>query len=150
MGDHEFKALIPELAAWNNGEGIEPRAWIECIGNYELAAGYSLIFWPRFIRLEGYVLREGFAEISLRGFERAGHRTQAIEAVMNHIHISDIHCNVPDPNEAQLRYLGRTLREIHEVKLRSDFPDLRFEVVFNDEPGLDLIDYELTFFQQES
>jgi len=148
MQNEDFNALIPELGEWNNGAGIDPRAWIECVGNYELAAGYSLVFWPRFVRFGDYVFRDGFSEGSVCGFENAtGGNPSAVEAVMNHVHIADIHCNASDPSEAQLRYLGRVLREIHRLKLRSDFPELQFEVVFNDEPGLDAIDYELTFWQ---
>jgi hypothetical protein len=70
----------------------------------------------------------------------------AVEAVMNHVHIADIHCNV-EATEAQLRYLGRVMRDIHDVKLRLDFPELRFAVSFNDEEGLDPIEYEMTFWQ---
>ena len=50
-------------------------------------------------------------------------------------------------SEAQLRYLGRVLKSVHEAKLARDFPDLAFEVVFNDEPGLDTESYELSFWQ---
>jgi hypothetical protein len=145
----DFTALIAELPKWNNGGGIEPQAWIECVGNYELAAGYSLLFWPRFVRFEDYVLREGFSVQSLRGFEEMTRNNRgAVEDVMNHIHIADIHCNV-EPTEPQLRYLGRVLKNIHAVKLQHDFPDLRFEVSFNDEAGLDLVDYQMTFWQAE-
>lgn len=144
-----FSALIPELSAWNDGGGIPPDEWISCVGNYELASGYSLIFWPSFVRFEGYVLREGFVEGSLRGFEAmTSHNRSAVENVMNHVHIADIHCNV-EATEDQLRYLGRVLKEIYAVKLAQQFPDLRFEVSFNDEPGLDLIDYQLSFWQRE-
>jgi hypothetical protein len=143
----DYESLIPELPQWNDGAGIDPQAWIECVGNYELAAGYSLIFWPSFVRVDDYVLRDGFSMESLRGFEKmtAGDRV-AIEAVMNHVHIAEIHCNV-EPAEVQLRHLGRVLKEIHEVKLKRDFPEIRFAVSFNDEPGLDVKDYELTFWQ---
>ena len=65
---------------------------------------------------------------------------------MNHVHIADIHCNV-EATEGHLRYLGRVLKDIHELKLSRDFPGVRFDVSFNDEPGLDLIDYQLTFCQ---
>ena len=68
---------------------------------------------------------------------------------MNHIHSIDIHCNDSTANGAQLRYLGRVLKEIHEVKLRADFPDRRFVVEFNDEPGLDPIDYQMSFWQAD-
>jgi hypothetical protein len=143
----DFAALIPELPSWNDGAGIDAESWIECVGNYELATGYSLIFWPKFVHFDGYVLRDGFSEEALQGFKRATDRDRvAVEAVMNHVHIADIHCNV-EATEAQLRYLGRVLKEIHEVKLRRDFPDVRFTVSFNDEAGLNLIDYELTFWQ---
>jgi len=143
----DFAALIPELPKWNDGAGIDAQSWIECVGSYELAAGYSLVFWPNFVEFDGYVLREGFSEEALRGFERdsAGGRTST-EAVMNHVHIADIHCNI-EPTEPQLRYLGRVLRDIHEVKLTHDFPGIRFAVSFNDDPGLDATDYELTFWQ---
>lgn len=143
----DFNALIPDLPAWNNGAGISPDAWIECVGSYPLAIGYSLVFWPRFIRFEAYVLRAGFSEEALRGFERqAGSDRKSVEWVMNHVHLHDIHFQ-EEATELQLRYLGRVLKEIHEVKLRADFPDRRFTVEFNDEPGLDAVDYELSFRQ---
>ena len=150
----DYSALIPELPRWNNGAGIDAEGWIGCIGNFELAIGYSLIFWPSFVRFEGYVLREGFCEGALRGFEEQPNPRTAsaqdvrssIEGVMNHLHIGDIHCNV-EPTEAQLRYLGRALKGIHEVKLKRDFPDLRFVVSFNDESNLVLTDYQLSFWQ---
>ena len=125
----DFSGLIPELARWNGGAGIDALGWIECVGNYELAAGYSLIFWPAFVRFEGYVLRDGFSEEALRGFERAGHGRRSVEAVMNHVHIADIHFNA-EATDAQLLHLGRVLREIHEAKLARDFPDLEFTVSF--------------------
>ena len=144
----DFDTLLPELRMWNNGDGISAQGWIGCIGTYPLAIGYSLVFWPRFVRFEQYVLREGFSEAALRGFEgQAGSSRASVEWVMNHVHLADIHCNAESPTEAQLRYLGRVLTEIHAVKLSADFPDLRFEVEFNDEPGLDPIDYQLSFWQ---
>ena len=65
---------------------------------------------------------------------------------MNHLHIADVHCNI-ESTEAQLRYLGRALKDLHEAKLKRDFPDLRLVVSFNDEPDLDLTDYQLSFWQ---
>jgi len=147
----DFDALIPELGQWNDGEGIDAEGWIGCVGTYPLAIGYSLIFWPRFVRFENYVLREGFSEGALRGFEaQTGSHRASVEWVMNHIHPIDIHCNEAEVSEGQLRYLGRVLKQIHEVKLRADFPELRFEVEFNDEAGLDPVDYQMSFWQADS
>src|SRR5271169_4406486 len=91
-----FDQLIPEMRDWNNGAGINVRGWLECSGSLELAIGYSTIFWPEFVEFEQYVLRSGFSVESLRGFERGrnGDR-RSVEAVMNHLHIADIHCGSP-------------------------------------------------------
>ena len=146
----DFNELIPELSDWNNGAGIDPESWVGCVGTVPLAIGYSLIFWPRVVKFENYVLREDFCPEALRGFERGeGSTRTSVEWVMNHIHMIDIHHTEEIGTEAQLRYLGRLLKEIHEVKLRSDFPDLKFVVEFNDEPGLDLVDYQMSFWQAE-
>jgi hypothetical protein len=145
-----FQELIAELPEWNDGAGISPEGWVECMGNYELAVGYSLVFWPRFVVIEDYVLREGATVENLRNWEReTGGNRRAIEAVMNHIHMADLHVNADPPNEAQLRHLGQVLRETHIAKLKLDFPDRQFEVHFPDEAGLDLLDYELTFWQRD-
>ena len=146
----DFDALIPEMARWNDGAGIDPEAWIGCSGSYQLAIGYSLIFWPRFHRFGRYVFRGvDIGEALVRDWERGcdGDR-RSIEAVVNHVHLSDIHYGT-EASEAQLRYLGRILKAIYETKLARDFPDLAFTVSFNDEPGLDLEDYQLTFWQTE-
>lgn len=140
-------ALIAGLEDWLP-DPITPEEWVGMMGNYDLAVGYSFLFWPSFVHFEGYILREGFSESALRGFERStgGHRA-TVEWVMNHIHISTIHCNEAAPPEIQMRHLGRVLKSIHEVKLRADFPELSFMVDFNDEPGLDPVDYQLSFTQ---
>ncbi len=49
--------------------------------------------------------------------------------------------------EEQMRYLGRILKEIHDVKLGFNFPGRRFEVAFDDKPNKDPLDYTLTFWQ---
>ena len=153
LDENDPDNLIAELPAWNDGNGppVDAQSWIEMTGTYELAIGYSLVFWPRFIRFEDYVLRAGrFSEANLRNWERTHPgRRQVIEAVLNHLHIADLHCNDQTLTEAQCRYLGRTLRAAWETKLKLDFPDLTFEVVFNDEPGLDLTDYQLAFWQRD-
>lgn len=144
----DYSELIDELPRWNNGAGIDARSWVGCMGSFELAVGYSLIFWPGFIEVGGYVLREGYGQDALARFEQSpGCTRQSVEWLMNHVHIADLHHSEAAKSEAQLRYLGRLLKEIHEVKLRSDFPDRRFEVEFNDEPGLELIDYQMSFWQ---
>ncbi|HYG64313.1 MAG TPA: hypothetical protein VEL74_17175 [Thermoanaerobaculia bacterium] len=147
----DFDELIPEMREWNNGNGIDVGAWIGCSGNFQLAVGYSTIFWPRFVEFEGYVLRDGFSVDSLRGFQHrcAGDR-KAVEAVMNHLHIADIqHYGCEDISRERIVYLGQVLREIYEAKLAWQFPQRRFEVHLYAPDTDDLLDYEITFFQTE-
>ncbi len=136
---------------WNNGAGIDVGAWIGCSGNFELAIGYSTIFWPEFVEFERYVLRARFSVESLRGFERqCGGERQQIEAVMNHLHISDIqHAGCEDITHERVIYLGRVLCEIYRAKLAWRFPAKRFEVHFDDSPAEQITDYELTVYQIE-
>ena len=134
--------LITDLK--NYGPSAE--GWLFNFGNFDLAVGYTLIFWPRFIVIDDYVLRHGATKKNLLDFLKTTNGNSiATQAIMNQIHISDLHFK--NINEAQARYLGKTLRAIHNAKLGVDFPDRTFVVKFNDEPGLNLLDYELTFWQ---
>ena len=144
----DFNQLIPEMREWNNGAGTDPEGYVCGMGSTELAIGYSLIFWPRFELIDDYVVRGGVSEASIRSWEANGAERRAVEAVLNHLHIADLHHGGTSRTEVQLRYLGRVLKEIYEVKLASDFPARTFIVDFNDEPGLELGDYQLTFWQE--
>ena len=147
--NQEASALIAELPQWNDGKGIDAEGWIGCTGNTELAIGYSLVFWPEFARYKDYVVRAGCDTASyLDEWERQCEGDKAaVEKVVNHLHIADLHAYGTIVTEAQARYLGRLLKEIHEIKLRADFPELTFEVYFNDEPSNAVEDYQLTFWQ---
>lgn len=129
--DDDFNQLIPEMQAWNNGAGIPPEEWVGCEGSNELAIGYSLIFWPRFLRIDDYVLRDtAGTEARLRRWEQSCRDRVAIEAVMNHWHIADLHCVGAPATEAQLRYLGRVLKRDPrgQAQIGLPGPHLRREV----------------------
>lgn len=150
MNELDPSALIPELSDWNNGRGIDLETWVGCMGNIDLAIGYSTIFWPKFVVFEDYVLREGFSIDSLRGFEKqCGDNKWNIECVMNHLHIQDIHDLGDDkltPEKAE--FIGSILKEIYEAKLARDFPDRPCTVKFHRaDDHSDLVGYEITFWQ---
>ena len=46
--DREFARLIPELAAWNDGRGIDIKSWLGCIGRFDRCVAYTTLFWPAF------------------------------------------------------------------------------------------------------
>ena len=145
-----FDELVPELKEWNNGQGTSIDTWLEVEGHFQLAIAFRQLFWPDFVEHDHCVL---FASVSCENYDDWLRHTNgdraAVEAVMNHRHILDLFIEQP-ATEAQLRYIGRTLQEIWTAKLKRDFPNRVFEVSFNDLPGLNLVDYQITFFQKIS
>lgn len=98
--------------------------------------------------IDDHVLRPGTTRDSLEIW-LDGHRArESVEAVINHLHMSDLHRNDEAPaTELQLRRLGRVLKQIYETKLKADFPERTFVVSFPDEPDLDWVDYAVTFWE---
>lgn len=150
LSDVPLADLIPETREWNGGRGIDLEAWIGCVGSFEHAIGYGELFWPDFAEHDDCVFFAGFSEESYRGFmqQTSGNR-QAVEAVMNHRHILDLFCR-PEltPSREQVVYLGRLLKEMWAAKLQRDFPAKRFVVNFPEESPENLLDYEITLFQE--
>lgn len=147
------ESMKDELGAWNNGAGIDLDAWVGCMGNFALATGYAAIFWPRFVEFEGYILREGFSESALRGCgARDGQTRQGVEWLLNHLHIADIQFyGCPDISKDKIVRLGEVLEEIHEAKLKWQFPDRPCVVEFyRPEDEDDLMQYQISFWQKSS
>lgn len=143
----EMIELVPDLAEWGDASiGIED--WVVASGNYALAIGYSRMFWPRIVRRGDYVLLEQSADVAaIECWEReSGGDKRAVEAMLNHTHMIDLHTNGSSFNEAQLIALGRTLKEVYQAKLAYMFPGERFEVMFDDAPGQLAEDYQVTFW----
>ena len=143
--------MIPELSAWNGGHEIKLESWIECVGSFKQAVGYATIFWPQFVLFEDYILRESFNMESLRGFEKQCTSRAGVEWVMNHLHITDIHCNdFKSVSEDKILFLGNVLKEIYQAKLASQFPDRPCMVEFHEpEQRTQLIDFQLSFWQKK-
>jgi hypothetical protein len=136
--------LIPELAEWGETP-IED--WISGAGNYSLAIGYSRVFWPRIVRFGEYFLLEAEATedaVEPWATQFNGDKS-AVEGMLNHRHIADLHINGSTLNETQAIELGRALKEIYEAKLAWQFPNEKFEVFFDATPGRALVDYQVTF-----
>ncbi len=144
------ESMKSELGAWNNGGGIDLESWINGEGNFSLAVGYSAIYWPKFVEFEGYILREGFSQDSLRGFEANSKYTRlSIEWVMNHLHIADIHhFGCKDLTKDKIIHLGRVLGEIYRARLKTLFPEKPCTVEFHiPEDADDLVGFQISFWQ---
>jgi hypothetical protein len=149
LSDVPLASLVPETKAWQNGESVSLEGWIYALGSFEQLIAYGELFWPDFVEHDGCILRRGFTEEAYRGFlEQTGGNKQAVEAVMNHVHVVDlIHGPVDGPSEEQLVYVGRLLREMWEEKLTREFPDRKFIVHFEEE-GDSVYDFVVNFHQE--
>ena len=144
------ESITAELSALNDAKGIDLESWIRWEGNFSRAVGYATIFWPEFVEFDGYILRNGFSEDSLKGFEQQqGGNRKSVEWLMNHLHIADIHYPANDASKDKILMLGNVLKEIYQAKLQSQFPDKPCIVEFSipDDPE-DLVGYQISFWQQ--
>lgn len=150
MSEPDWHALIPELSEWNNGRGVDPKGWVSAMGNFQLACAYTTIFWPRFVKHDGMILREGFSPESLAGFlENCGGNKTDVERVMNHLHVIDLyHVGCADASRERVIFLGNVLKQIYECKLAAEFPGEDIVVEFDDSYREDLFGYQLLFFKR--
>lgn len=148
----EVSALIPELALWNDGRGISVSDWLYTEPKLDLPVAYATLFWPRFVAIGPYVLREDFDSKNLSLWEQAEKRRSGIEATMNVIYPYELLVPVGGEwskvAERQAIYLGGVLADIHRVKLARDFPDKRFVVEFWDGTQPEGDDISLSFWQE--
>lgn len=117
----------------------------------DLPVAYSSLFWPRFVPIGPYILREDFNPENLKSWENSGRPREQIEAAMNTMDTLDLLVpvggNCDELAERQAVYLGRVLAEIYQVKLSRDFPDKQFVVEFWDGTQDHGDDISLSFWQ---
>ena len=149
----EIDRLIPELAEWNNGAGIDANAWISCVGRYDHFLGYISLLWPAFVLYDNCVFQASPDPKNYQKFMEVLHgNKREVEKVMNHQHIADIFTNSAFPlTEDAAVFIGKTIREMWSRKLAQDFPERTFDVEFFTEERQDsdvndaLLRYVITF-----
>jgi len=144
----DFNELIPEMRDWNNGNGIDIDSWIQCMANHKVLIGCARILWPDFVEREGCIFLGGQEDNYDEWLRRAKEDKRSAEATANHIHVLHLFATELPTRELVL-YIGRLMKEIWQVKLNHDFPGRKITVYFPEEDDLELIDYELTFFQEQ-
>ncbi len=150
--------LIPELKDWRkeNGQDFDIQDWVTSEGDIQMAIGYSTIFWPEFVEFNDYIfIKSHFSEDNFKEWIKSESVSNygQIENVINHIHILDLFSyeKQADISFEQVKYLGDLLQKIYSTKLKVEFPNRNFTVTFNGAEHLnDLIDYQLTFYQNNS
>ena len=149
----EYDTLIPEMREWNSGEGVDAHAWISAMGNYELTIAFTTLFWPEFTIYDDCVFLYPFTKQHLKNYKSFMKQTNggktSVGSVMNHQHILHLFPNVEkEPTREQVLFIGRILKEIWQNKLDRDFPERKIVVSFPEDYSDDLLDYEITFFQE--
>ncbi len=110
----ELSELLPELRAWNDGTGIQPLDWVYCIARSDEAVAYTALFWPKFVEIDGYILRGGFNLDNLRSWEAQQHvGRQQIELAINLLDVGFLFYNSKEPGTAMLE--ARTIWMLDRV-----------------------------------
>jgi hypothetical protein len=159
----EWQALIPDLKNWDwdSPDSTKPPkipgwkgtlpidVWIERNARYDHFAIYARILWAEFIEHDDCVFfAKRFNEQNYHEWRKQLDKT-GTETMLNHTHITDLcHNSEFKPNREIVLHVGRTLKEIWNVKLTHDFPNRKFTVSFPEHDSEDLVSYEVTFFQE--
>jgi hypothetical protein len=148
MPASEQEEIIPELKLWHQ-QGMEVSSFLISHASPDKFISYSEMFWPEFTEFDGCVFfAAGFSEKNYREWRRQLEKKQT-EAMLNHRHIHDFFLNAKEkPTRAATIFIGRLLKEIWGLKLSHDFPKRKFVVSFPEDYSDQLIDYEVSFFQE--
>jgi len=151
MKMHEnLNKLIPGLQKWNNGAGIDPASWINCYARYDMAMGYAMLFWPDFVLYEDCVFIQQPDPQSYASWMKScnGDKTQ-VEGTINHRHITDMFLNSEvQPTKEMVIHIGRLLKDMWSCRLKRDFPERNIQIEFFEDDSDNLVDYQITIFQE--
>lgn len=127
--------LIPELAQWNGGDGVDLTDWTWMTGRTDHAMGFAALFWPELVEFDGYVLRAPVDVERLRSWEAASRTRAQIEIVMNLLPLDFTLAFRGDDDaaepyrEARLRHIASAMADMLSAKLQRDFPSRSFEAL---------------------
>lgn len=143
-------ALIPEVAKWNDGKGIDLAAWGYAIGRFDHAIAYLQAFWSDFVLHDDCVFRHAPDLTTYPDWMRPPGDRQRVESVVNHLHILDMFDSRDfEPDENVVHHVAAVLVDMWSARLSRNFPQKRFQVEACPETADDLLSYEVTFFREE-
>lgn len=146
---NDLSELIPALQGGDDGPETDVASWIAEVGDFQKAIGYTAVFWPEFVEIDGCIVRAGVTQEQIRGWLDycEGDRSGA-EGILNQLHVENLHrAGCPDVTRERLAYLGGVLKQMCECKLKRDFPDKTFTVEYVEAESDDLSDFIVTFYQ---
>jgi hypothetical protein len=123
---------LSDFQQWKKANGDDFSLWDYLFGaaNIEIAIAFTKLFWPDFVEHEGGIfLSEAFnSQIYEQWKIELGNDVAGIEQVMNHQHVDDILPGAQNASTDNLLYLGQALAQMWESRLKSLYPQRRFQV----------------------
>jgi hypothetical protein len=138
---HLDTSLLPIYQQWVPAKGdLSLWNYLNLRAEYDLAAAFSKLFWPDFIEVSGCILlAEQYDPSSFKAWwEVLEGKLQAVEALVNHVHIYDLFLNSPPDVKYDDRlydYLGRILLLCWRHALHEAFPEKEFAFVYSTDPA---------------
>lgn len=132
-------------------DDMEPQTWVEETGTAALALAYSTILWPDFVEnRSGVFLERAYNEAYVDAwFDKLGGDVSAVEATVNHLHLSDIFETDSDLEPTIAGALGARMVDVWSAKLAMEFPGRRFVVQCSGPDETQSIeDCVITFYSQ--
>lgn len=148
MSQADLLKLIPESSQYDWIEDLTPSVWLQHVGTFGQAIAYADLFWPEFIEHDGCILRKDrFNEENYKEWMKStGGDRAAVEAVINHIHLSNLFPHSDhNPTHAQLVQLGGMLKDFWTAKLERDYPKRCYVSFYQHTPHAE--GFEITVMQ---
>ena len=137
-----------DFQQWKKVNGDDFSLWDYLFGvsNVEIAIAFTKLFWPDLIECEGGIfLAAAFnPEIYAQWKAKFGNDITSIERAINHQHVDDILPGAEQVGMDNLYYLGDAIAQMWQSRLKSLYPERRFEVCCNrDENAVIVMFYQL-------
>jgi hypothetical protein len=138
----KYLQLTPAFQRWREAVPASQRDDEQAYAAYVARVDHWLclldVLWPKFIEVDGLVLRASDRLQNQREQNRLLHPMRAlewsdsdIEYVINHVHVPDLFLSDPDRDQIDDRvylYLANVIAEVWRCRLEALFPDVQFEV----------------------
>lgn len=129
---------LPRFEEWRDGFEEPPGLWDYAVhrGGLTMALAFASLFWPDLVEVDGsvFIAEQYDATVYADWRTRLGDQPDAIERVMNHVHLSDLfHPASEDVPPEELDRLAGMMAETWRVALARQFPERDGHVVLESE-----------------
>jgi hypothetical protein len=143
---------LKNFQRWKQANGDDFSLWdyLSRVSRVELAIAFTKLFWPDFVEHEnGIFLFEAFnIQVYEQWKTELGNDIASIERVMNHQHIDDILQGAEKVGIENLLYLGQSITQMWETRLKLLYPQRRFQMICNQDESTVVVTFYQPFIRQ--